>query len=53
MIWRCWTLEQESSLAESLGEIDYAASFLEWFGEEAKRMYGETILRICLGAKWS
>ena len=37
------TLEQGKPLAESLGEIDYAASFLEWFGEEAKRMYGETI----------
>lgn len=37
------TLEQGKPLAESRGEIDYAASFLEWFGEEAKRMYGETI----------
>lgn len=37
------TLEQGKPLQESRGEIDYAASFLEWFGEEAKRMYGETI----------
>lgn len=37
------TLEQGKPLAEARGEIDYAASFLEWFGEEAKRMYGETI----------
>jgi aspartate-semialdehyde dehydrogenase len=31
------TLEQGKPLAESLGEIDYAASFVEWFAEEAKR----------------
>ena len=37
------TLEQGKPLAEALGEIDYAASFLDWFGEEAKRVYGETI----------
>jgi succinate-semialdehyde dehydrogenase/glutarate-semialdehyde dehydrogenase len=37
------TLEQGKPLAESRGEIDYAASFLEWFGEEAKRVYGDTI----------
>ena len=28
---------------ESLGEVSYAASFLEWFAEEGKRVYGETI----------
>ena len=37
------TLEQGKPLAESRGEITYAASFLEWFAEEAKRVYGETI----------
>jgi succinate-semialdehyde dehydrogenase/glutarate-semialdehyde dehydrogenase len=37
------TAEQGKPLAESRGEIAYAASFLEWFGEEAKRVYGDTI----------
>jgi len=37
------TREQGKPLAEARGEIDYAASFLEWSGEEAKRLYGETI----------
>jgi aspartate-semialdehyde dehydrogenase len=37
------TLEQGKPLAEALGEIDYAASFVQWFAEEAKRVYGETI----------
>ncbi len=37
------TAEQGKPLAESKGEIAYAASFLEWFAEEAKRIYGETI----------
>lgn len=37
------TAEQGKPLAESRGEIGYAASFLEWFAEEAKRVYGETI----------
>jgi succinate-semialdehyde dehydrogenase/glutarate-semialdehyde dehydrogenase len=37
------TLEQGKPLAEARGEIAYAASFLEWFGEEAKRAYGETV----------
>ncbi len=40
---RLLTLEQGKPLAEARGEIAYAASFLEWFGEEAKRVYGETI----------
>ena len=35
--------EQGNPLAESHGEILYASSFFEWFAEEAKRMYGETI----------
>ncbi|MBU3824460.1 MAG: NAD-dependent succinate-semialdehyde dehydrogenase [Candidatus Oceanisphaera merdipullorum] len=36
-------LEQGKPLTEAKGEVVYAASFLEWFGEEAKRAYGETI----------
>lgn len=35
--------EQGKPLAESMGEVAYAASFIEWFGEEAKRVDGETI----------
>jgi succinate-semialdehyde dehydrogenase/glutarate-semialdehyde dehydrogenase len=37
------TLEQGKPLAEAKGEIAYAASFIEWFAEEAKRVYGDTI----------
>ena len=37
------TLEQGKPLAESRTEVAYAASFLEWFGEEGKRVYGDTI----------
>ena len=37
------TAEQGKPLAESKGEIAYAASFIEWFSEEAKRVYGDTI----------
>src|SRR5580698_3939883 len=37
------TTEQGKPLAEAKGEIAYAASFLEWFAEEAKRIYGDTI----------
>jgi succinate-semialdehyde dehydrogenase / glutarate-semialdehyde dehydrogenase len=37
------TLEQGKPLPESEAEIRYAASFLEWFGEEGKRVYGDTI----------
>jgi succinate-semialdehyde dehydrogenase/glutarate-semialdehyde dehydrogenase len=40
---RLMTLEQGKPLEESRGEVAYAASFLEWFGEEAKRVYGDTI----------
>lgn len=40
---RIMTAEQGKPLAEAKGEIQYAASFLEWFGEEAKRVYGDTI----------
>ena len=37
------TTEQGKPLAESVGEITYAASFIEWFAEEAKRVYGDVI----------
>src|SRR5438105_7367063 len=37
------TSEQGKPLAESAGEIVYAASFIEWFAEEARRVYGDTI----------
>ncbi|WP_142501838.1 NADP-dependent succinate-semialdehyde dehydrogenase [Klebsiella sp. 2680] len=40
---RLMTLEQGKPLAEAKGEISYAASFLEWFAEEGKRVYGDTI----------
>ncbi len=40
---RLMTLEQGKPLAESRGEVAYGAAFLEWFGEEAKRIYGDTI----------
>ncbi len=37
------TAEQGKPLAEAKGEVGYGASFIEWFAEEAKRVYGETI----------
>jgi succinate-semialdehyde dehydrogenase / glutarate-semialdehyde dehydrogenase len=37
------TAEQGKPLTESRGEIAYAAAFIEWFGEEGKRVYGDTI----------
>ena len=37
------TVEQGKPLAESKGEIAYGASFIEWFAEEGKRVYGDTI----------
>src|SRR5262245_3669294 len=40
---RLMTTEQGKVLAESKGEVVYAAGFLEWFAEEAKRVYGDTI----------
>ena len=40
---RLMTLEQGKAFVEAKGEIAYAASFLEWFAEEAKRVYGDTI----------
>ena len=40
---RLMTAEQGKPLTESRGEIAYAASFVEWFAEEGKRIYGDTI----------
>jgi len=40
---RILTLEQGKPLAEAKGEIAYGAAFLEWFAEEGKRVYGDTI----------
>ncbi|EBJ3538592.1 NAD-dependent succinate-semialdehyde dehydrogenase [Salmonella enterica] len=37
------SLEQRKPQAEAMGEIAYGASFIEWFAEEGKRVYGETI----------
>ena len=40
---RIMTAEQGKPLAEARGEVVYGASFIEWFAEEAKRVYGDTI----------
>ena len=40
---RLMTAEQGKPLAEARGEVAYSASFLEWFGEEAKRLYGDVV----------
>src|SRR5438105_2590790 len=45
------TTEQGKPLAEARGEVAYAASFLEWFAEEAKRAYGELVPAHKAGAR--
>jgi len=40
---RIMTAEQGKPLAEAKGEVGYGASFLEWFAEEGRRIYGETV----------
>ena len=40
---RLMTAEQGKPLAEAKGEVGYAASFYEWFGEEGRRVYGDLI----------
>ncbi len=40
---RLMTAEQGKPLTESMGEVVYGASFVEWFAEEGKRVYGDTI----------
>mgnify|MGYP001366396959 FL=1 len=42
-IARVMTQESGKPITESLGEVEYAASFIDWFAEEAKRIYGRTI----------
>ncbi|MEH7119083.1 NAD-dependent succinate-semialdehyde dehydrogenase [Neobacillus vireti] len=37
------TLENGKPMAESLGEVDYATSYIDWYAEEAKRIYGRTV----------
>jgi succinate-semialdehyde dehydrogenase/glutarate-semialdehyde dehydrogenase len=48
---RLMTAEQGKPLAESRGEIAYAASFIEWFAEEGKRVYGDTIPTHAVGKR--
>jgi succinate-semialdehyde dehydrogenase/glutarate-semialdehyde dehydrogenase len=48
---RLMTSEQGKPLAESRGEIAYAASFIEWFAEEGKRIYGDTIPAYAAGRR--
>lgn len=45
------TLEQGKPLAEARGEIDYAASFIEWYAEEAKRLNAESVTSHLAGAE--
>lgn len=45
------TLEQGKPLAESRGEIDYAASFIEWYAEEGKRLNAESVTSHLPGAE--
>jgi aspartate-semialdehyde dehydrogenase len=45
------TLEQGKPLAEALGEIDYAASFVEWYAEEARRVSAESVTSHLAGAE--
>jgi succinate-semialdehyde dehydrogenase / glutarate-semialdehyde dehydrogenase len=40
---RLMTMEEGKPLAESRGEVAYAASFIDWFAEEARRVYGHTV----------
>ena len=47
------TLEQGKPLAEARGEIDYAASFVEWYAEEAKRVNAESVTSHLPGAEMS
>jgi len=42
-IARVTTLESGKPIKESLGEVDYATSYIDWYAEEAKRLYGRTI----------
>lgn len=48
---RIMTIEQGKPLAESLGEIDYANSFIKWFAEEGRRVYGDVIASNKIGQR--
>lgn len=48
---RLCTLECGKPLAESVGEVAYAASFIQWFAEEGKRAYGETVPTFAAGKR--
>jgi succinate-semialdehyde dehydrogenase / glutarate-semialdehyde dehydrogenase len=49
---RILTAEQGKPLAEARGEISYGASFIDWFAEEAKRVYGETVPSTDTSKRW-
>ena len=42
-IAKVMTMENGKPLSESLGEVDYSTSYIDWYAEEAKRIYGRTI----------
>ena len=44
-------IEQGKAISEARAEIDYSASFLEWFAEEGKRIYGDIVPAVKLGQK--
>ena len=48
---RLMTAEQGKPLAEARGEIAYASSFLQWFAEEGKRIYGDVIPTFAQGRR--
>ncbi|WP_286299141.1 NAD-dependent succinate-semialdehyde dehydrogenase [Vibrio apostichopi] len=48
---RLMTIEQGKPLAEATGEVVYGASFIEWFAEEAKRTYGDSIPSTAAGKR--
>ncbi|WP_102292010.1 NAD-dependent succinate-semialdehyde dehydrogenase [Vibrio cyclitrophicus] len=48
---RLMTIEQGKPLAEATGEVVYGASFIEWFAEEAKRTYGDSIPSTATGKR--
>ena len=50
---RIMTMEQGKSLTEARGEIDYAASFVRWFAEEARRIDGDVLTSVKACKNWS
>ena len=45
-------MEQGKSLTEARGEIDYAASFVRWFAEEARRIDGDVLTSVKRRKNW-